>query len=370
MHHSRGFTLVELMVATAVGLVILGGVLTVMANSKKNYSIQDSVARLQENARFAMHFINYDLRMAGYFGCSDDITEVHNQLNLSANGDSNDYFALFTDNRLEGLNAEADPTNEKWYPSLSTNIPDNRVAGTDAFAVRFLDPTGIDVVQEMPTQSANLKVNQNTLLHEGDIVMVTDCESADVFQITNLQISADVKQDVVHNSGDDAFPGNNKDNSPHKLSKRYGTDAQIMRFNSFVYYIGTSSTSGRPALYRQRLQTVSAAAGTTPTNEELVDGVENMQILFGEDTLRNDRVPDVYRTADEVADWNNVVAARVVLLAYSQSSATEAGTYFAGADDKTYNLAFSSSDSDAVSGDTGDRIRRRFLATTMLRNIR
>jgi type IV pilus assembly protein PilW len=369
----HGFSLVELLVAMTVGIVILGGVLTVMANSKKNYSIQDSLARLQENARFSMHFLNQDIRMAGYYGCSDDLHEVHNQLNRSDDdGESDDFFALFTENPIEGLEGEADPDAEQWYPSGSVNIPANRVSGTDAFVVRYADPNGISLVQPMPQPAANLFSEKSDLLAIGDIVLLTDCESADVFQITNLNTSGQNKDEVVHNTGGNQWPGNDPDFTDNnsnslKLSKAYDTDSEIMKFNVMVYYIGTDD-EGRRALYRQTLKTVTSNA--TPTNEELVDGIENMQVLYGEDTQRNDRVPDVYRPADEVASWKNVVAVRVVLLAYSQSSATGTGEYYAGSDDETYNMAFSDSASDEVAGETGDRIRRRFLTTTMLRNIK
>lgn len=71
--NARGFSLTELLVAMVIGLILLGGLVTLMVNSKKNYSQQDYSARLQENARFAMDFLSYDIRMAGFYGCSNEI---------------------------------------------------------------------------------------------------------------------------------------------------------------------------------------------------------------------------------------------------------------------------------------------------------
>ena len=82
-HRHRGFSLVELMVAMVVGLITLGTVSAIMVNTNKNYTATDSTARLQENARFAMQFIATDLRRAGYFGCTDDISVVNSTLNGS-----------------------------------------------------------------------------------------------------------------------------------------------------------------------------------------------------------------------------------------------------------------------------------------------
>lgn len=71
--NTRGFSLTELLVAMVIGLVLLSGLVTLMVNSKKNFSQQDYSARLQENARFAMDFLSYDIRMAGFYGCSNEI---------------------------------------------------------------------------------------------------------------------------------------------------------------------------------------------------------------------------------------------------------------------------------------------------------
>ena len=53
-HCQRGFTLVELMVALAVSLLLLAGVIQVYLSSKQAYRVQDNVARIQESGRLAM----------------------------------------------------------------------------------------------------------------------------------------------------------------------------------------------------------------------------------------------------------------------------------------------------------------------------
>ena len=67
----RGLTLVELMVALVMGMVLLAGVATVFVANKQSYRLQDSLARLQENGRFAIEFLERDIRMAGYTGCKN-----------------------------------------------------------------------------------------------------------------------------------------------------------------------------------------------------------------------------------------------------------------------------------------------------------
>jgi len=67
----RGLTLVELMVAMALGLVILIGVVYVFAGSRASYRHQESYSAVQESGRIALELMGRDLRMAGHTGCGN-----------------------------------------------------------------------------------------------------------------------------------------------------------------------------------------------------------------------------------------------------------------------------------------------------------
>src|SRR5690606_35110770 len=66
----RGFTVVEVLVAVAISLLLLAGVMALFANSRLSYESNDRLARIQENGRFALALITRDLRAAGYWGCA------------------------------------------------------------------------------------------------------------------------------------------------------------------------------------------------------------------------------------------------------------------------------------------------------------
>jgi type IV pilus assembly protein PilW len=63
-----GFTLVELMVGLVIGLLISGIVITTFMQSKRNYSQDERIARLQENGRFALQLLSHEISMAGFAG--------------------------------------------------------------------------------------------------------------------------------------------------------------------------------------------------------------------------------------------------------------------------------------------------------------
>jgi type IV pilus assembly protein PilW len=63
----RGFSLVELMVAVAIALFLIGGVLTVFGNTRNTFKAQSSLAQLQDDQRLAMTLITDVVQAAGYF---------------------------------------------------------------------------------------------------------------------------------------------------------------------------------------------------------------------------------------------------------------------------------------------------------------
>ncbi|MEH6388696.1 MULTISPECIES: prepilin-type N-terminal cleavage/methylation domain-containing protein [Pseudomonas] len=67
----RGFGLVELMIAMLLGLILIMGVMQIFITSKQTYSMQQSAATMQENARFVLSRISSELRQVGMFGCLD-----------------------------------------------------------------------------------------------------------------------------------------------------------------------------------------------------------------------------------------------------------------------------------------------------------
>jgi len=301
----RGLTLVELMVSVTLGLLITLTIGYLYTSSRKTYRMNDNVARMQENGRYAMEMISRDIRMAGYWGCAGmTIASPINTLNNTTQ------YAYNFGKPVEGHEATGTGT---WVPAKDASIT-NVVSGTDILTVRSVFGDGVTVISHPggnPPGSADLKVNAGSGLAQGDIVLVSDCSNAAVFQITNINTSGGSSggfDNVVHNTGA-GTPGNYTKN----LGKEY-VGGEIQRIATFTYYIRLNP-AGRPALYRLYRRTTGEL-----TSEELVENVENMQVTYGVDT-DGDRDVDEFRTADNVANlannWNAVRSVRVRLLLVS-----------------------------------------------------
>jgi type IV pilus assembly protein PilW len=63
--NTKGFTLVELLVAMAVSLLAIGAIYSTFLNQFKSYQIQEEVAAMQQNIRAAMYHMQREIRMAG-----------------------------------------------------------------------------------------------------------------------------------------------------------------------------------------------------------------------------------------------------------------------------------------------------------------
>ncbi len=63
----QGFSVVELMIATLLGLFIIGGIISVFISSSESYRIQQALSEVQEKGRFALRKIRVDIQRAGYY---------------------------------------------------------------------------------------------------------------------------------------------------------------------------------------------------------------------------------------------------------------------------------------------------------------
>lgn len=345
----RGFTLTELMIATTIGLIVLSAVAQVFATSRATYRTTEGLTRLQENARFSMHFLTWDVRMAGYLGCLQKSTVVTNHLNNPADYATNFVLGQYVNGHSytgSGGNNLSD-----WTPSLPAAYftAGEVVPGTDVLVIRRGSEDGLRVLPPyMPTPSAALQIPTASGLSVNDIVIVSDCKSADLFQITGPDDPNNTGT-INHNTGTvSQGPGN----ATQSLSKTYKGDAEILKLITRVYYIGrrNNDPNNPPALFRKEFD-----KGLVFANE-LVDDVDSMQVFYGEDTDGDGRA-NTYGKADEVTNWANVETTRVGLLVRTPGNVGQE------LDTRVYPVV------GALIGPYNDRRQRRVFASTIeLRN--
>jgi type IV pilus assembly protein PilW len=279
MKKQRGLTLVELMVAMTLGLFVTGAVIAVFLSSSQTYRVQDSFARVQESARFSLAMMERDIRMAGYRGCLGGLNGTVPVINtLASPTPYANKFAI----GLQGF--EFDPSSAGWLPALDATISGATPApapGSDIITVRMAVGAGTPLTAVMANASTDIPVASTAGLLVGSPAMVSDCVASTVFQVTGF-----TGTNVSH-----ATPNNATAN----LGRAFGADANVMRVCTISYYVGPSSNA--PTGTETSLWRIDAA---NPP-EELIEGVESMQILYGEDT-NGDLAPDHYVTSNNIAN--------------------------------------------------------------------
>jgi len=352
---SRGMTLVELLIAAAIGLILLGGIYQIYVSSITSYRTDDELARLQENGRFAFDFMVPTIRNAGYRGCI--APNLQNLLNAASQGS----FSINFDNAVEGFEASSAT---QWTDSGGTSYTKTSLdttfaiaealGGSDVLVVRGPDPNFASLASTQPDTSATLKVPNNSPgIATNDILMTINCPDAAIFAVTNWTASSGT---IAHNTGL-AVPGN--DFKFDDVGMSFPAGSEIIKQVSTVYYVRDKDTSAAfdPGFYRK----VGTAAA-----EELIEGVENMQVLYGVDTDGDNSV-DNYRAASAVTNWDQVIAVRVGLLVRSVNEIAKFPD-----DTKTYSIngtVINPLGNGTPAAPVDDkRLRQVFVTTVGLRN--
>jgi len=81
---AAGLTLIELMVALAIGMFLMIGAITVFMQGRTTFRITENVSRLQENGRFILDTLEPDIRMASYWGLTNLGTSIDGRTGASA----------------------------------------------------------------------------------------------------------------------------------------------------------------------------------------------------------------------------------------------------------------------------------------------
>ena len=316
-----GLTLIELMVALAIGLFLTLGLVLMMSDSSRTFKIQDDYARMQESAVASLRYLAESLRHTGFYGLAAST------LTLEQYGS------------IPTITNDCGNTLTSGVPLFG--YPDSTTAGAAEAAVpciseeNFRGPGPILIARlgtGLPVPDPNSDGN------------FADGVAAQPNFTNTLYLQSDANFGYVFRGAEFA------NLVAADLVKRFVTGNQfpVFPYQMHVYYVRPCSRptgagglcqatddAGRPipTLVRQELN------GTTMVERPLAEGIERINFTYGLDTLP---APDGDGIADRfVADplsiaadgWTRVVAVRVSMLVRSP-------TVIMGQDDsgKNYDL--------------------------------
>jgi type IV pilus assembly protein PilW len=252
-HRMHGLSLVELMIAMTISLVTIAAVGWVYQGTMQTFRTHDALSRMQEGARYAFELLAKDLRMAGATGCPFETSA--NVVNGNTDWDKNLFGRALTSDERDGT------------ANSVTEFSD---------ALRVIRA---DVLREYIVQAHDPGTSTFTLtgvhdIEPGDFMLATDCLHASLFQV-----SAAAPGTLSHGLGI-VTPGNASANlGQGGAVYTYAAGSRLYRMRGTGYFIDMNAV-GQPALFRMR-----AAGATAALNaEELIEGVEDLQVTYGVDT--------------------------------------------------------------------------------------
>ncbi len=363
-----GLSLIELLIASALGLFLILGMVEVFVNARVLQAEVNARQTMQEGARVAMSFIGDELRMSAYLGCFGSL--AGRQLNLlldSPPASFQPWFGVqgweaFDTGRGRVINPTAgldviDVDSGNWQvEQAGHNLPSFAALPTSD-VLRTWAVTGIpSPVVGVRADPLEYRLTRVSDIGEGDMVLISDCSRADVVQACELRSSPD-SEEITMVASQSCTPGNRENAVPQTFAT-LGAPAEALRMQATLFYVGRRAgvTPNPPALFRRTL----GSDGEAGNAEEIIEGVESLQLLFGVDTgpVITGQV-DSYLSANQVADFSRVVSVQVNLLMVSVdfiSAGLRSGYYFHGVD-------YAGEDAPA-----DGRLRQSFEMTFHLRN--
>ncbi|MGQ9659628.1 MAG: PilW family protein [Thermochromatium sp.] len=290
LHHGRGFSLTELMVALALGLLVTAAVIGVFLSNQQIHRQNEGLARMQESARYAFEVLARDLREAGGIACGR--LDPSNVLNNASS-----YWWEWDKGPLRGVAGDSDT-----FPKPFGTTAASRVSGTDAILI--LSGTSSDGVylthHNHATSPFQFTVNSSSHpIQTGDILVVCDYNKAAIFQTTTVSGAT-----LQYTTGS-GTPGN----ASLLLDQQFNRGGFITRLSATGWYIGYNGRGGR-SLYRLRLQ--NASGSPADVFEEIAEGVTDLTFEYLQEGGTG------YVAAGSVTNWQDVIAVRLTLTTRTQ----------------------------------------------------
>jgi type IV pilus assembly protein PilW len=291
----RGFSLIELLISSTLGLILFAAIISIYLTTKQTYNIQDSLARMQENARLALRLITHDARMAGYLGDVVQPWAIRESTGQPLGTLTSECYAGWVRSAVlpaDGMTAPtitgADNSPGQFSGCIASG---EHIKGTDILAIYYTDANPV----------------ADTAIEQGKIYLRSALSGGLLFKA----------------AADQSLPTDfSVTGMPHTF-----------RVHAVAYYLRPWSTilpsralpagDGIPTLMRATLSDCGASACVK--SEALVEGIVNLQIQYGVDDgsglgalryLNAGQLGDFTRLPDKSA-WQRVRALRIALLARS-----------------------------------------------------
>lgn len=356
----HGVSLIELMVALTIAALLGIGIAQIFSGTRLAFNTNVALARAQENARFALDFLNRDLRMTGHLGARNEqggpggapeepfTNLLFNHMAVDAGSNARRPSSAPWIYRLDlpfqafeytgtgvgnTVSLPAQPqlagAGSEWQPALPADLnvlftasgpasTGQVLRNSDILVIRYLSAEFVTLVNGR-VRSDGYPVSPTTpfiaatgeftwsndtfpnFVQPNGIYAFSNARAVSLFQVAAGAPVVSGQDTTSTATGTLDWVTNRpvgEDGSTVENSADYGSLLPVHRYELVVYYVGMGA-DGSPALFRRRLSDNGASLGPA---EELAPGVESLQVVMGSISTfpRPADQPTTYATADTI----------------------------------------------------------------------
>lgn len=280
----QGYTLVEIMIALALGAILLAASLEIYTTSRASWADQRLGSVVVENGRVMSQVLRSSFSNAGYYGCLPD---------------SNDKLFLNKTSGVSGLF----PYIYSAGASSASSLGITRSVESDIVTTySVVNSTAVTTTQEHVLNGGDadqriLEFNSNINFNVDDIVVLSNCNQATAIQVSAVNSENNsITYSAANCGGGD--PG-----------CTYDASATVMKLATRRFYVAENDRGGSSFFMKFE----------NGAETELVEGVKDVTFLYGVDaqtyssgsfSAGSDGSIEQYVTRSSVTDWGDVIAVR------------------------------------------------------------
>ena len=310
---SRGFSLVEILVAAAIGIIASLAIFQVFAVFEGQKRTTTSGGEAQTSGTLALFTLEREVRQAGY--------GINNLAFLGCKVQGRDSFSA-TSFTLD---------------LVPVTITQGALGAPDTIAVMYgngdLIPNPASIIQNMPNSSSDYKVSNRYGFEEGEIILLAEAgKDCTLGQVSTLPSAVGLNDNIVHNPGTYTNPKTgNQDTIRYNPSAFPPGSGVAYTTNAKVFNLGDLPANNVYTVASGQLQRQQLLMGPSTAAVPVYDGVVQLQAQYGKDDgvdngtvvhatySANDGIIDKF---DEVqpantAQWGQVLAVRLAVVVRS-----------------------------------------------------
>lgn len=265
--YNSGFTLFEVMITCALGIMLCGVIMQNYLNNKNIYNVNNKIAHLNENLQFADFFLRQAVIHAGFAGCRN-IPELEPNLHNHT-----------------GIHFDFS------HPITSHQSTDKN---SNILVITKANTAIIGIADDFQKSASSIKVTKNPATEGNTLLLLSDCQNADLFSINDY----DNKQAI---------------NLINTLENNYSIkSASISRFEEMTFFIDKTS---RLSTQNKPIYSLFFSINRKP-KQELIPGIINMQINY---EINNNIAQDL--TTEQMHNsnlWHQITTVKIILTLQEQ----------------------------------------------------